>query len=342
MRDLARRMHAAAPLGPLPFSAYHGLAVATLQGLWDFTAQYCPDGRVSRYSNEAIAEACFWPNDKASDLMQILIDSRWVDKSGENALIHDWPAHCEDSVHMKLARAHEFFADGTMPKLSRLSDKEKVVIKRAYNKRKPSASVRTRNAPPLPKPLPKPLVNNTPPVGGGEDESCQLQNQNQFALTADESEKKPPAKPAKALESTGTTAAKTAARVPSRKITSLATTAAAEAGPGTASATGRNAWSDWVDAHRELGRPDPTPIGQNTKASGAIGKVIANPAERLQIFLAFLRDRDPFLTKQAHALHLLTSRLDAYRNRAPPKLNTAQIYEQIEQQKAWAQHGDQT
>ena len=35
-------------------------------------------------------------------------------------VIHDWWDHCEDRVHMKMARARKFFVDSRVPKLARL------------------------------------------------------------------------------------------------------------------------------------------------------------------------------------------------------------------------------
>lgn len=79
-----------------------------------------------------------------------------------------------------------------------------------------------------------------------------------------------------------------------------------------------NAWACWVDTWREErpGRPDPLPVGPNTKAAKELGKLIGNREELVSVYRCFLRDQDQYLLKQGHALRLITSRVDAYRGRS--------------------------
>ncbi len=79
-----------------------------------------------------------------------------------------------------------------------------------------------------------------------------------------------------------------------------------------------NAWACWVDTWREErpGRPDPLPVGPNTKAAKEMGKLIGNRDELVNVFRCFLRDQDQYLLKQGHALRLITSRIDAYRGQS--------------------------
>lgn len=49
-------------------------------------------------------------------------------------MVHDWFDHAEDSVHMKLARQTLFFANGAMPKLTRLASDEKKSISEKYTR----------------------------------------------------------------------------------------------------------------------------------------------------------------------------------------------------------------
>ncbi|CAM6006438.1 unnamed protein product [Sphagnum balticum] len=113
---------------PLPYAA--GL----MQFLWEWTAERCPRGDIGKYSNKRIAEALRWPN--ADQLINALISTKWVDENLEHRLvIHDWPHHCEDSVHIGLARQLLCFADGTLPKTSRLSKQEREDLEASAQKR---------------------------------------------------------------------------------------------------------------------------------------------------------------------------------------------------------------
>lgn len=94
-----------------------------LEALWHFTALYAPTGAIGTIPPAAVAA---WIGYKdANRLMAALQATRWIDGSGTAALIHDWPDHCEDSVHMRLARAHLHFADGSTPHLTRLGRAER-------------------------------------------------------------------------------------------------------------------------------------------------------------------------------------------------------------------------
>ncbi len=107
-------------------------AVGILECLWHLTAENTPRGNIGRYSNEEITIELDWQSDP-DELIRTLIECSWIDEHPEHRLVvHDWPDHCEDSVHVKLARAHEYFADGTEPKLTRLSAKERENIEPFY------------------------------------------------------------------------------------------------------------------------------------------------------------------------------------------------------------------
>jgi hypothetical protein len=116
--------------------------------LWHFTAQYCPRGDIGRYTDDEIAEACAWPEDRpARELIEALIECRLLDPHPEHRLVvHDWADHAEDSVHTRLARAGELFADGRPPRSSRLAKSDRRAhaertddTQRAHAERTPSA-----------------------------------------------------------------------------------------------------------------------------------------------------------------------------------------------------------
>lgn len=96
-----------------------------LDTFWAFVAHNCPQGDVGRFSDDEIAVAIEWQDD-AAVLIAALVETRWLDRNEQYRLIaHDWPEHCEDSVHRHLARKQLYFADGSAPKLTRLTADEK-------------------------------------------------------------------------------------------------------------------------------------------------------------------------------------------------------------------------
>jgi hypothetical protein len=107
-------------------------AVGIVESLWHFTAKHAPAGDVGKWSDAEIAESMGWSRD-AGELVKAMVDARLLDElEGARLAVHDWPEHCEDSIHCILARKTEFFADGTKPKLSRLHKSERPEIIAAY------------------------------------------------------------------------------------------------------------------------------------------------------------------------------------------------------------------
>jgi hypothetical protein len=84
-------------------------AVGLLELLWHTTSRQAPRGDIGRISDDDIALSMDYRED-ASILIAAITDSGWIDRNNEHRLIiHDWPDHAEDGVHMKLARAKQFF-----------------------------------------------------------------------------------------------------------------------------------------------------------------------------------------------------------------------------------------
>jgi hypothetical protein len=134
MEDLAARLDRELPL-----------AVGILSILWDFAATFTPRGDIGKYSNEILSRKLGWRGDPGT-LIDALIASGWLDRDeGHRLLIHDWPTHCEDSVHAKLARDHLYFANGQAPRLAKLDAKEKTAA--VNSMRQPAAASGSRNPP---------------------------------------------------------------------------------------------------------------------------------------------------------------------------------------------------
>lgn len=135
--------------------------IGILHLLWEWAADYVPQGDIGKYSDRVIANAVDWDGDP-QDLILKLTEAKWVDKHPEHRLvIHDWPEHCEDSTHIKLARQVLDFADGSRPRLTRLHAKEREEIERIYVERESARanardSAQTRTAYAYAKPMPVP------------------------------------------------------------------------------------------------------------------------------------------------------------------------------------------
>ena len=153
------------------------LSVGILESLWHFTAARAPAGNVGRWSDEEIADEirCGIP---AVKLIPALVNAGWLDEHPDPTLrlvVHDWSQHSEDSVHMQLARSGKLFADGTRPKLTRLSKSERAAAEAALAdaERTPCTqqthAVHTTNALPCPaKPgpaRPSPAMPKPRPTG---------------------------------------------------------------------------------------------------------------------------------------------------------------------------------
>jgi hypothetical protein len=131
-------------------------ATGILASLWDWAAEYAHHGNVGKYSNTIIAKAVTFPVERADELIEAMVLSRWLDRSEEHrVIIHDWPEHCEDSVHARLARAVQLFADGSVPNLKKLGKDERDRVADAYKeligaKRRPNNAGDSLPPPPPP------------------------------------------------------------------------------------------------------------------------------------------------------------------------------------------------
>jgi hypothetical protein len=79
-------------------------AVGILEMLWHFTAQYCPEGDIGRFSDKRIAVGAGWHR-SPSTLVEALVASRWVDEIPAARLrIHDWLEHADRTTLQRLER----------------------------------------------------------------------------------------------------------------------------------------------------------------------------------------------------------------------------------------------
>lgn len=109
-----------------------------LESLWHWTAVNAPQGDVGKWTDQDIAEGIGWAADPG-ELVRGLVETRWLDGADDTRrlLVHDWFDHAEDSVHSALARARLWFADGQVPKLTRLGKDERKAIQTFYHENRP-------------------------------------------------------------------------------------------------------------------------------------------------------------------------------------------------------------
>lgn len=103
-----------------------GIKLAHAIGIWarlvDWAGESRPEGLIDGWRVTALPDIVDPPGSIKSDvLMAALVKAEIVDADG---MIHDWPEHCEDSVHMKLARSGKVFGCGCAPGKKRIPDRE--------------------------------------------------------------------------------------------------------------------------------------------------------------------------------------------------------------------------
>ena len=100
-------------------------AVGLLETIWKLAETEAIAGDIGRLSDEDIALALEYADDEEK-LVNALVDAGWIDRHPECRLvIHDWPDHCAEWIHMRLARKRLYFACGKAPKLTNLPHREK-------------------------------------------------------------------------------------------------------------------------------------------------------------------------------------------------------------------------
>ena len=126
--------------------------------LWSWASEFTPAGDIGRYPDETIAEEVCWLG-SPSELLRALLAAGWIQAdSACRYRIHDWPDHCEDTIHARLARSHQRFADGSIPKLTKLSADEKRQAEEFYQRQPDSA----KSSLPRPAPAPAPAFAFAP------------------------------------------------------------------------------------------------------------------------------------------------------------------------------------
>ena len=67
--------------------------VGVLETLWTFASYNARDGDISRFSALEIAAWLEWDRDP-EDLIEALVETRWVDRTEDSLVLHDWLDNC--------------------------------------------------------------------------------------------------------------------------------------------------------------------------------------------------------------------------------------------------------
>lgn len=110
--------------------------VGLLESLWHLCAKQTPRGDIGKLSDEDIALGIDYRGNE-QPIIDALVHCGWIDRSDTFRLVvHDWPDHCDDSIHMRLARTKQYFVrtDGSFvrPNFSRLPPKDKYPAEQWY------------------------------------------------------------------------------------------------------------------------------------------------------------------------------------------------------------------
>ncbi|TWT91654.1 hypothetical protein [Neorhodopirellula pilleata] len=77
--------------------------VGILETVWMMAGQFADDGDLSRFTDDQIADAVDWPGD-GSDLVEALVEHRWLDRTKNGVSVHDWLEHCPKYVQDRLSK----------------------------------------------------------------------------------------------------------------------------------------------------------------------------------------------------------------------------------------------
>lgn len=176
-----------------------GVTYGLLCVLWDRATEYYKDGAVTRLDIEDALDACgflsMWSVDQVIEaLTNEAQGCIWLDRLEDGRFyIHDWHDHCEDSVHISLARSVKHFANGVRPSMTRIGDKpnkdknetvgERTRLLIAFDAKEkeesalrnpenvPAHFVRTTSAPPSQAKPSQAMPSHTEPISAGAQEA---------------------------------------------------------------------------------------------------------------------------------------------------------------------------
>ncbi len=80
--------------------------IGLLESLWMLASRFADEGDISRFSAQEIADYCEYEGD-ADSLLNALVEAKWIDRTGDTVLIHDWFDHCPDFIHERIKKRNQ-------------------------------------------------------------------------------------------------------------------------------------------------------------------------------------------------------------------------------------------
>lgn len=108
-----------------------------MESLWLMAADLAPRGDIGKFTDEEIVAALHWQGLHSSltptQIIEAIVKARFLDHDETHRyLIHDWPSHCDEYVHRKLAIATKYFCNGAVPSLKRFKEAQRPEILKRY------------------------------------------------------------------------------------------------------------------------------------------------------------------------------------------------------------------
>lgn len=91
----------------------------------------------------------------------------------------------------------------------------------------------------------------------------------------------------------------------------------------------RTPWGIWWDVHKAHRGVTPADLGPDKMASKDLAKAFPDLAELELLMVAFLKDNDPLLVKNGHALRFMSAKVNAYAFRIRQGKPGATIYDKL-------------
>jgi hypothetical protein len=161
--DLCELLHIQRPTG-----------VGYLELLWHFTAEFCPQGDIGRYSIKRIEGACHW-HGRPGVLIWALYKTNWLDISdpeerrnfGEvlHEVVHRRARLCTDIAQVRTLSVHDWYEHCT-DSVRRLHKRESLKSASSAEFVRTAPELESGLPKPKPLPVPKPSDPPNPPVSG--------------------------------------------------------------------------------------------------------------------------------------------------------------------------------
>ena len=128
-------------------------ALGVLESLWHVTGEQAADGAIGRMTDADLAMEMFYDGDPTF-LVDALVTAGLVDRDDNHRLVvHDWHLHSDDATDNRLSRATRTYANGVLPRMTKLSKPERANVCARFS----TAGHKMPLPVPVPEPVPVPV-----------------------------------------------------------------------------------------------------------------------------------------------------------------------------------------